>query len=92
MMWDLKNRNIAFKILSGESDIILGKSTLDKIDDIYLMKIEYNINKKFNIFVKRTFDIVFGILNLFTIYPLIMILGSTGLLNKTKEKFYSLNH
>ena len=88
MMWDLKNRNIAFKILSGESDIILGKSTLDKIDDIYLMKIEYNINKKFNIFVKRTFDIVFGILNLFTIYPLIMILGSTGLLNKTKEKFY----
>ncbi|HMR00449.1 MAG TPA: glycosyltransferase [Ignavibacteria bacterium] len=88
MMWDLKNRNIAFKILSGESDIILGKSTLDKIDDIYLMKIEYNINKKFNIFVKRTFDIVFGILNLFTIYPLIVILGSTGLLNKTKEKFY----
>ncbi len=88
LMWDLKNSNIGFKILSGESDIILGKSTLDKIDDIYLMKIEYNINKKFNIFVKRTFDILFGVLNLFTIYPMVMIMGSVGLLSSTKEKFY----
>lgn len=88
LMWDMKDRNIGFKILSGESDIILGKSTLDKIDDIYLMKIEYNINKKFNIFVKRTFDILFGVLNLFTIYPMVMIMGSVGLLSRTKEKFY----
>ncbi|HWA07628.1 MAG TPA: glycosyltransferase [Ignavibacteria bacterium] len=88
LMWDMKDRNIGFKILSGESDIILGKSTLDKIDDIYLMKIEYNINKKFNIFVKRTFDILFGVLNLFTIYPMVMIMGSVGLLSSTKEKFY----
>lgn len=87
LMWDLRNRNIGFKILSGESDIILGKSTLDKIDDIYLMKIEYNINKKFNIFVKRTFDITFGILNLLTLYPLVMILGKAGLLSSRKEKF-----
>lgn len=88
LMWDLRNRNIGFKILSGESDIILGKSTLDKIDDIYLMKIEYNINKKFNIFVKRTFDITFGILNLLTLYPLVMILGKAGLLSSRKAKFY----
>lgn len=88
LMWDLKNNNISFKILSGESDIILGKSTLDKIDDIYLMKIEYNINKKFNIFVKRTFDFLFGIFNLCTVYPLIMLLKTVGLLDKTKDKFY----
>jgi hypothetical protein len=89
LMWDLKNSNISFKILSGESDIILGKSTLDKIDDIYLMKIEYNINKKFNIFVKRLFDIVFGTVNLFTVYPLIMILSAAGVLKGGKKKFYN---
>lgn len=89
LMWDLKNRNIGFKILSGESDIILGKSTLDKIDDIYLMKIEYNINKKFNIFVKRSFDIVFGTVNLLTIYPLIMLLKAAGFIKGGNVKFFS---
>ncbi len=73
MMWELKDYNLSFKILTGDSDIILGKSALDKIDDIYLMQIEYNINKKFNIFVKRTFDIFAGLLCFFTIYPVAML-------------------
>lgn len=75
LMWSLKNYNVNFKILSGDSDILLGKSAIDKIDDIYLMKIEYNINKKINIFAKRLFDLLFGIICLFTLYPVGLLLS-----------------
>jgi O-antigen biosynthesis protein len=73
LMWNLKNYNLSYKILSSDSDIILGKSPLDKIDEIYLMQIEYNINKKFNIFVKRIFDLILGINCLIFVYPFIYL-------------------
>ncbi|MBN8585600.1 MAG: glycosyltransferase [Ignavibacteria bacterium] len=88
MMWSLKDQNISFKILAGDSDIILGKSALDKIDDIYLMQIEYNINKKFNIFVKRIFDIFLGIFSLFTVYPVALIVSKMPAYYKKHEKFF----
>lgn len=84
MMWALKELNISFKILSGDSDIILGKSALDRIDDMYLVRIEYNINKKFNIFVKRLFDLSLGLVFLFTVYPVVLCI-------KIFSGFYS-NH
>ena len=93
MMWSLKNYNISFKILAGDSDIILGKSALDKIDDIYLMQIEYNINKKFNIFVKRIFDIFLGIFSLFTVYPAVLIVSKIpSIYNKHVKFFKKLKH
>ena len=73
LMWELKNFNLNYKILSADSELILGKSTLDKVDDIYLMQIEYNINKKFNIFVKRLFDVVAGFICLLLIYPCVSV-------------------
>jgi O-antigen biosynthesis protein len=87
LMWNLRNYNVNFKILSGDSDIILGKSALDKIDDIYLMQIEYNINKKINIFVKRLFDICLGLLCLFTIYPVVLLLSVFLKSNEHSGKF-----
>jgi len=75
LMWDLKNLNLNFKILSSDNEIILGKTALDKIDDIYLMQIEYNINKKFNIFVKRLFDFILGIILLLTVFPVVFIIS-----------------
>jgi O-antigen biosynthesis protein len=89
LMWSLKDYNINFKILSADSDIILGKSALDKIDDIYLMQIEYNINKKINIFVKRTFDIIFGFMCLFTVYPAALIANAALKGDNHRNKFLS---
>jgi len=88
MMWSLKDQNISFKILAGDSDIILGKSALDKIDDIYLMQIEYNINKKFNIFVKRIFDIIVGFFSIFTVYPVALIVSKMPSVYNKHEKFF----
>ncbi|MEO8513562.1 MAG: glycosyltransferase [Ignavibacteria bacterium] len=88
LMWALRNYSVSFKILTGDNDIILGKSALDKIDNIYLMQIEYNINKKFNIFVKRIFDILFGIFSLFTVYPLVLIFSNIKAINSKNDKFF----
>lgn len=87
LMWNLKSYSISFKILSGDHDIILGKSTLDKIDDIYLIQIEYNINKKINIFVKRLFDILIGIACLFTVYPIALLLSAFVRFSEENRKF-----
>jgi len=83
LMWDLKSLNLNFKILSSDNEIVLGKTAIDKIDDIYLMQIEYNINKKFNIFAKRLFDIVISIILIFLVYPVVFIISK---LHKNNNK------
>ncbi|MCI0449762.1 MAG: glycosyltransferase [Chlorobi bacterium] len=87
LMWSLQNYNLNFKILSDDSDIVLGKSALDKIDDIYLMQIEYNINKKINIFVKRLFDLSLGLLSLVTLYPAVLIITKIMKMGSDRAKF-----
>jgi GT2 family glycosyltransferase/lipopolysaccharide/colanic/teichoic acid biosynthesis glycosyltransferase len=88
LMWELKDYNLDYKILTTDSDIILGKDALDKVNDIYLLQIEYNINKKFNIFVKRLFDLIFGIINLISIYPLVMIISKIPSIYNTRIKYF----
>lgn len=87
LMWKLKRFNLSYNILSSDSEILLGKSALDKIDDIYLMQIEYNINKKFNIFVKRIFDIIIGIVVLFTLYPFVFLSNKIAKFDEKKNRF-----
>lgn len=88
IMWNLKNANLYFKILSLDSDLLLGKNSVDKVDDIYLMQIEYNINKKFNIFVKRIFDIIFGVFCLISVYPWVWVITKFKKLSNTQLKFF----
>lgn len=53
------------------------------------MQIEYNINKKFNIFVKRVFDIVFGILCMIFMYPFVYLYVKSFKVKSRNLKFYS---
>jgi len=87
LMWRLQNYKVTFKILTSDTDIILGKSALDKIDEIYLMQIEYNINKKFNILVKRLFDFATGLLCLLTVYPIVFMLLKIFKVKEDRLKF-----
>ncbi len=87
LMWNLRNFNLNYRILSTDSDMILGKSPLDKIDEIYLMQIEYNINKKINIFVKRAFDLVLGMLCLVFVFPFVQLYLRFSGSEKRNQKF-----
>jgi hypothetical protein len=87
-MWNLKNFNLNYKILSGDSDLILGKSQLDRIGNIYLMQIEYNINKKINIFVKRCFDLIFGLICLVSLFPAAFLYSKLANSRESSHKFH----
>lgn len=85
LMWKLRNYDLSFKILSDDVDFILGKSPLDKVDEIYLIQIEYNINRKINIFTKRLFDMSVGLILMMTVYVFALFLN---LFKFFKEKFF----
>ncbi|MEO8211034.1 MAG: glycosyltransferase, partial [bacterium] len=53
LMWDLRNRNVKFKIFPSGKELILSRLNSSSLDNINLIEIEYNINNKLNIFLKR---------------------------------------
>lgn len=71
-MWFFRDKNVEFKILPSGNDLILSKIR-GNIDGISLIEIEYNINDKINIFLKRIFDIILSFLLLITVYPIVFI-------------------
>lgn len=73
LMWDFRNRNVSFKIIPTGKELILSKLNMRSIDEINLVEIEYNINNKLNIFLKRIFDIILSSLLLITVYPFLII-------------------
>ena len=74
LMWAFRNRNVKFKIVPSDKELILSKLNLNSLDNLALIEIEYNINNKLNIFLKRLFDIIVSGVLLITVYPVLLIL------------------
>jgi GT2 family glycosyltransferase len=74
LMWSFRNRNVKFKIVPSDKELILSKLNLNALDNLALIEIEYNINNKLNIFLKRLFDIIVSVILLVTVYPVLLIL------------------
>ncbi|MEO8666067.1 MAG: glycosyltransferase, partial [Ignavibacteria bacterium] len=53
LMWDFRNRNVSFKIFPTGKELILSRLDMRSFDQVSLIEIEYNINNKLNIFLKR---------------------------------------
>jgi lipopolysaccharide/colanic/teichoic acid biosynthesis glycosyltransferase len=74
LMWDFRNRNVSFKIFPTGKELILSKLDMRSFDQVSLIEIEYNINNKLNIFLKRAFDIILSSVMLITVYPVLLLL------------------
>ena len=72
-MWMLKDRNTVFKIVPTANELILSKLHAN-INNLSLIEIEYNINNKMNIFLKRLFDICLSFILLLTVYPILRVI------------------
>ncbi len=79
LLWAFRNRNVRFKIFPSGKELILSRLNTNSLDEINLIEIEYNINNKLNIFLKRLFDILLSVILLLTVYPVIIIFK--GILN-----------
>ncbi len=72
-MWSFRDKNVRFKIIPSEKDIMLSAIHSTSLDNIELIEIEYNINNKWNIFLKGVFDIVVSFILLITLFPILSL-------------------
>lgn len=66
-----KNRFVNFRLVPNNVEVIIGKASIDQLDDIPFIDIDYNIGKFGNRFIKRTFDIVVSIFFLICFAPFV---------------------
>jgi GT2 family glycosyltransferase/lipopolysaccharide/colanic/teichoic acid biosynthesis glycosyltransferase len=75
-----RERSVNFRLVPSTLEVIIGKTSIDRLDDIPLVEIDYNIDRPMNKFTKRIFDIVVSSLLLITAYPI------TKLTNASKNQ------
>ncbi len=65
----LKKVRVNIKIVPKNLDYIIGKSSVEKIEDIPLIEVEYNMYRMGNRFSKRVFDLVTSLIGLILLTP-----------------------
>lgn len=67
--------SVNFRLVPSSLEVIIGKASIDHLDNIPLVEIAYNIDRPMNKFAKRLFDILVGVFLLGAVYPFAKILG-----------------
>ncbi|MEW6506533.1 MAG: glycosyltransferase [Bacteroidota bacterium] len=81
-----QGENVEFMVAGKELDYLVGKSSITMLDDIPLLKVQYNISSLFHRISKQIFDFLFSlILILLLVYPLIYLI--TKFTSKKKSFF-----
>jgi GT2 family glycosyltransferase len=70
----MKDAKIEFKIIAADLDVIIGKSTVERLIDYPLVDIDYAYGKTFNRIIKRIFDFSFSSVLLVMLFPVIIVL------------------
>lgn len=66
-----RKRYVNFRLVPNNLEVIIGKSSIDQLNEIPFIDIEYNIGKLRNRFVKRVFDIIVSIFLLISFSPFV---------------------
>ncbi len=64
-----QGENVEFVVAGNDLNYMVGKSSISMLDDIPLLKIQYNISGFIHRFSKRFFDIALGFIILVFVYP-----------------------
>ena len=67
------SQNVEFLVAGKELDYLVGKSSVTMLDDIALLKVNYNISSFARRTAKRVLDLVLSSLILFLVYPFIYL-------------------
>lgn len=67
-----RDRSINFRLVPSSLEVIIGKTSIDQLDDIPLVEIDYNIDQPLNKALKRGFDLLVGAFLLCTVYPALL--------------------
>jgi FlaA1/EpsC-like NDP-sugar epimerase len=77
---------VNYHLVPTTMEVIVGKASVDSLDDVPLVQIAYNIDKPSHLITKRMFDIILSGLLLITVYP-IFLLWSAMMKKKTEWIF-----
>jgi O-antigen biosynthesis protein len=72
------SRGVNFRMVPNSLEAIIGKTSIDELDTLPLVEIEYNLQRPLNRLVKRAFDIVVSGLLLITVYPWVRLSQGAG--------------
>lgn len=70
-----RSDEVNFHMVPGSMDMLIGKASVDSLDDLPLVQISYNIDKPLNRLTKRLMDVVVSLLLPFILLPLFPIVG-----------------
>jgi O-antigen biosynthesis protein len=70
---DCQGMNVEFLVAGKGMDYLVGKSSVTMLDDISLLKVQYNISSFVHLATKRSFDLLVGLLTLILLYPFIYL-------------------
>jgi|WetSurMetagenome_2_1015567.scaffolds.fasta_scaffold80442_1 O-antigen biosynthesis protein len=70
------NRGVNFRMVPNSLEAIIGKTSIDELNTLPLVEIEYNLQKPLNRFMKRVVDIAVAGILLVTVYPWVRLFGS----------------
>ena len=82
-----KDQAVGFHLVPTTMDVIVGKASVDSLNDLPLVQITYNIEKPFHILTKRVFDILCSGLLLVFVYPVFRF--SSFIMNSKFDGFIS---
>jgi O-antigen biosynthesis protein len=88
-----REQAVAFHLVPTTMEVIVGKASVDSLEDLPLVQIAYNIDKPIHRFTKRVFDLVFSGLLLITVYPIFWLfsgneeLESNSFLSRLSQVF-----
>ena len=81
---ECQGKNAEFLVAGKELDYLVGKSSITMLDDIPLLKVQYNISSYFHRATKQILDIILAFIILFLVYPFIYLFQK---LRSNKSKF-----
>ena len=70
---ECQGTNVEFLVAGKELDYLVGKSSITMLDDIPLLKVQYNISSLIYRFSKRCLDLILSSLILISVYPFIYL-------------------
>jgi len=68
-----EGQQVNFKLIPSTFEVIIGKSSIDRIEDVPLLEIDYKLHQPVYRAIKRAFDIALAVLLLILLLPVFMI-------------------
>ena len=72
---ECQGENVNFLVSGNELDYMVGKSNISHIEDVPLLKVDYNISRFSHKTIKRLFDIFVSVIPIVLVYPFFIVVS-----------------